>query len=367
MERRRPRAAARGVEPAADLVPSPRHLKIEDPWSGLTVLEVVRRAFPEVTAREVFRKARAGDLRVGDAPCQPLARVAVGDRLTVTLYRPPAPRDRHPQRAQVPVETPAGPFWLVWEDGDLLAVSKPPRCASHPALKHAGDTLLDRVRAYLGVTPADPFQPALANRLDIDTTGVVLIGKTRGAQRRLGRHLQRGLVDKRYLALVGGWPGEDGGELGDPLLKRADSRDRGRFAPEDPRFHGRLQGALTRYRVIERLQGVLRTTLLEVELVTGRTHQIRRHFTAAGHPLAGDERYGAPALNADLAALGGLHRIFLHAHRATLEHPGGGARLTLEAPLPGDLLACLAALGSRVVREPGALSGAPSPAQGAHP
>lgn len=333
-----------------ELVPVSKHLRIEASWAGLTVLEAVRRAFPEVSAREVFRKARGTELRRGEGPCHPLDRLAEGDLVTVTLHRPATPQPREVLRAGEEVHTPAGPFWIVREDEDLLAVSKPPGCASHPALGHSRDTLLDRVRAYLGVTAGDPFQPALANRLDLDTTGVVLVAKTRNAQRRLGRHLQRGLLDKRYLALVGDWVADDQGEVREPLVKRADSRDRVRLPPGDPRLHGKLQDALTRYRVLERLEGVLRVSLLEVELVTGRTHQIRRHLTRAGHPLAGDPRYGDPELNRELRHLGGLARIFLHAHRVTLLHPGSGEPLELTAPLPPDLTSCLAALGSKAWR-----------------
>ncbi len=326
-------------------VPVTRHLRVGPEWAGWTVFDAVRTAFPEVGPRDVFRKARKGEVRRNRAACLPTDRLREGDLVSVVLLRPARPARVEPTRENEPVVTPAGPFLVVREDPYLLAVSKPPGCASHPALGHAGDTLIERVRAYLGVRPDDPFQPALANRLDVETSGIVLVAKTRGAQRRLGRNLQRGRVHKAYLALVCGWPEPGAGEIRIPLVRRPDSRDRERLPPDHPRLRGVTQRALTRYRTLARLEHPFRAALLEVELVTGRTHQIRRHLTAVGHPLAGDRRYGDPGFNRDMARVCGLGRMFLHAHRVRMEHPFSGEPLDLEAPLPEDLEGCLRALG----------------------
>lgn len=321
-------------------------------WGGLTAFEVVRRAFPEVSPREVFRKARLGEILRNGLACRPLDALCGGDRLSVVLPRPPRPAHPAPLRRGEAVGTPAGPFWVVWEDSDLLVVGKPPGCASHPALGTQGDTLLERVRAYLGTGRDDPFQPALANRLDIETSGVVLIGKSRTAQRSLGRNLQRGRVRKFYVTLAAEWVPSEGGEIRRPLVRRPDSRDMARFPPGHARTRPVLQAAATRYRVLERLPQPLRSTLLEVELLTGRTHQIRRHLALLGHPVAGDRRYGDPTLNADLASVGGLPRMFLHAHRVELPHPATGRLCEFLAPLPEDLAACVRALGGKWRGEP---------------
>jgi 23S rRNA pseudouridine955/2504/2580 synthase len=185
------------------LVPVTKHLQILPPWHGLTVFDAVRRAFPEVGPRDAFRKARLKEILRNDARCHPLERLGEGDVVTVVLFRPPKPTLRVPQRRDEEVETALGPFGVVWEDEDLLAVSKPSGCASHPALGHAGDTLIERVRAYLGVRPEDEFQPALANRLDLETSGIVLVGKTPAARGTLGRRLQRGLIES---AIWPSWP-----------------------------------------------------------------------------------------------------------------------------------------------------------------
>ncbi|GAB4259648.1 MAG: 23S rRNA pseudouridine(955/2504/2580) synthase RluC [Deferrisomatales bacterium] len=323
-----------------------KYLKVAPGWAGRTLFEAVRQAFPEIGPREVFRKARKGEIRRNGTLCHPLDHLDPGDVLAVTLFREAPPPPAAPLRRDVPVETPAGGFFLVWEDDHLLAVSKPPGCASHPALKHGGDTLIERVRAYLGTRPADPFQPALANRLDLQTSGLVLVAKTRGAQRRLGRHLQQGGVRKLYLALVAGWPEPAAGDIRAPLLRRTDSRERRRLPPGDPRLRGRVQEARTRYRTLERLAQPLETALLELDLLTGRTHQIRRHLAGVGHPVAGDDRYGDPAFNADYRHVCGVGRMFLHAHRVALAHPATGRPLELTAPLPADLLRGVRALGS---------------------
>jgi 23S rRNA pseudouridine955/2504/2580 synthase len=320
-----------------NFVPAPKHLKIGEAWRGLTVFEAVRRAFPELTPREVFRKARKGEVQRNAKRCRPLDRLEEGDVVTTVLLRPVKPEKVLPTAVDCLIHTPAGPFRVVWEDSELLVVSKPPFCASHPALGHSGDTLIDRVRAYLGVKPGEAFQPALANRLDVDTSGIVLVGKTRASQSRLGRNLQAGLVEKRYLGLVGGSTAP-AGEVSVPLLRRPDSRTR------DRRPEGKLQGALTRFRTLERYGAPLRCSLLDVELVTGRTHQIRRHLTHLGHPLAGDGRYGDPRFNVRLRAATGLSRLFLHAHWIRLGHPVTGERLELTTPLPEDLAACLRSL-----------------------
>ena len=329
------------------LVPVEKHLQIGEPWAGLTVFDVVRRAFPEVSTREVWRLARGGEIRRDGGRCHPQDRLSAGQVLTVTLRRTERPRHSVPTKEQALVASNAGPFWIVREDPDLLVVSKPAGCASHPAARHRGDTLLERVRAYLEVQPEHPFQPALANRLDIDTSGLVLIAKTRGAQSRLGRDLQKGRLRKGYLTLVGGWPEPPEGEVVVPLERRPDSRDLARHGADHPRCQGRVQAAHTRYRTRERLDRVLRAALLEVEILTGRTHQIRRHLTHLGHPLAGDRRYGDPGFNRAMSEVASLERMFLHAAQMELQHPATDELLRLEAPLPPELVATLAALGCR--------------------
>lgn len=329
----------------SQLVAVPKHVKIGPAWGGLTVFGVVRQAFPDLAPREVFRMARGRELLRNELPCHPLESLVEGDVVTVLLHEPKSVTEKAADRVDETVDTPAGPFQIVREDEDLLVADKPSGCASHPAHKHAGDTLIERIRHHLGVKPGDVFQPALANRLDIETSGIVLVGKNRTAQRRLGRHLQKGLPRKYYLVLVDGWPEPREGEIAMPLVKHPDSRDRSRYAPDHHRRQPKLQSARTRYSTLARMEQPFRATLLQIELLTGRTHQIRRHLVLQGHPVAGDRRYGDRAFNEDLAAIAGLRRLFLHAHRVVMSHPVTGQPLDLRAPLPPELGSCLRALG----------------------
>jgi 23S rRNA pseudouridine955/2504/2580 synthase len=331
--------------PAAALVPVPRHVKVGAAWAGLSVLEAVRRAFEDLTSREIFKKARMGEVLKDGKRCRPLDLLAEGDILTVILHLPHPPRDKPVLRRDEWVRTPVGPLWIVREDEDLLALSKASGCASHPALGRSGDTLIERVRRYLDTRPEDEFQPALANRLDIETSGIVLVGKTKLAQRRLGWSLQHGEVDKRYLALVAlSPPGE--GEITSPLERRPDSRDIASYKPGHPRLSPRIQEAHTRFRTLFRAEHPVAASLVEVELLTGRNHQIRRHFAELGHPVALDRRYGDREFNRALREACGLERMFLHAYRVALPHPATGAPLELFSPLPEDLADCLRALGA---------------------
>lgn len=320
---------------------------------GLTVMEAVRRAFSELGPRDVFKKTRHGEIKLNKASCHPLDKLADDDLLTVVLHRPAPPKVKEVLRRDEWIPTPAGPLWVVYEDEDLLAVSKASGCASHPALGHSGDTLIERVRHLLKDLPVregeEDFAPALANRLDIETSGISLIGKHKLSRKRLGNHIQKGLIDKRYLALVAGWPVKEG-EMTHPLLKRADSREIANYPEGHPKRKPKLQDAHTRYRVLHRVEQPFELSLIEVELLTGRTHQIRRHFADAGHPVALDKRYGDRGFNGMLAQDTGLDRMFLHAYRVALPHPLTGVKLVITSPLPEDLCEVLRAMGADLVK-----------------
>jgi RluA family pseudouridine synthase len=328
-----------------EMVTVVKNIEISGEWAGLTVLEAVRRVFPELSPREIFKKARTGEIKKGGRPADPLGKVAGGDIVSVAVLRPKKPSTKPVLRENEPVSTPAGPFTVVREDEDLLVVSKPPGCASHPALRRSGDTLIERVRHYLGTKPEDEFQPALANRLDIETSGLVLIGKNPRAQRKLGFHLQQKRFSKKYLALVAGRVECDEGRIELELEKRPDSRAYAKLGPACLELEPKIQAALTLYRVLGRAAHPLSATLVEIELLTGRNHQIRRHFAHLGHPVALDPRYGDRGFNRDVAEVSELSRMFLHAFYVGMEHPATGERLEIFSDLPAELLECLRVFG----------------------
>ncbi|MBQ4335015.1 MAG: RluA family pseudouridine synthase, partial [Myxococcaceae bacterium] len=172
--------------------------------------------------------------------------------------------------------------------------------------------------------------------LDRDTSGVILVAKTRPCMVALTEMFTHGHPDKSYLALAKGRFDKPRGVIDLPLAEHEQSS-------RSKALRGvNMQVAITRYRV---LAGVELASLLECKIETGRTHQIRRHLVAMGHPVAGDRRHGDFAFNRELKSRFGLRRMFLHARRLSLRHPITGERLTIEAPLPEELSRSLTALG----------------------
>jgi len=239
---------------------------------------------------------------------------------------------------------PAPPLPPVrFSDEHLLVVAKPAGLVVHPGPGHVGDTLVDALQAA-GITlapGAGPGRPGVVHRLDRDTSGLLVVARTDVAHGRLVEALRQRTVERRYLALVRGEPAQPRGRIEAPIAR--DPASRRRFAVMSD---GRP--ATTRYRTLARgaAPGLEASrapvSLLACRLETGRTHQIRVHLTALGHPVVGDPTYGAAA---DVAGALGLTRPFLHAARLSFPHPVTGEALDLVEPLPADLVAALARAG----------------------
>ena len=217
---------------------------------------------------------------------------------------------------------------VIYEDEWMMVVNKPAGVLSVPGRDGRPD-----VAVLLGGSHA--FLQA-AHRLDMDTSGVILIAKTRPCMAALTEMFTHGHPDKSYLTLVKGNFTRPKGVIDIPLAEHEQSsRSRAMNGVN-------MQTAVTRYRVIG--PGAL-ASLVECKIETGRTHQIRRHMVAMGHPVAGDRRHGDFAFNRELKAQFGLKRMFLHARRIVLNHPLNGTPLTIEAPLPDELRNVLASMG----------------------
>jgi 23S rRNA pseudouridine1911/1915/1917 synthase len=253
-------------------------------------------------------------------------------------------------------EAPAEPSALevVYEDEDLVAVSKPPHVNVYPTPRHRSGSLIERVHAReRWLYGADRYPPTLCHRLDRETSGLVLFARSREARAHVSEQFESRSLGKVYLALVVGEPAEEGGEIDLSIGRQPDSAVEMRMGtPRD----GSGQVARTAWRVVRRLSG---RTLLEVRPLSGRQHQIRVHLAALGHPIVGDKLYlGGDELflrwleegldRVDLERLG-LDRQALHAWRLTIQHPRDGRSLELEAPLAADI----AALVDRPVRRTG--------------
>lgn len=249
------------------------------------------------------------------------ANAIVGGGTTLELQIPPP-------RPAAPIAQPEIPVDVVYEDDDLLIVNKPAGLVVHPSPGHDAGTL---VNALLGrgaeLAPAGIAgvqRPGIVHRLDRDTSGLLMVARTDAAQASLQAQLKARRIKKTYLALVHGSVAAAVGRIEAPV-----GRDPGRRTRMAVVQSGRA--STTGYRVRERFEG---WTLLELDLVTGRTHQIRVHLEAIGHPVAGDPIYGT---GTSRRGPRGLERLFLHAWRLELTSPSTDRLIRAEAPLPETL------------------------------
>jgi 23S rRNA pseudouridine1911/1915/1917 synthase len=280
-------------------------------------LDAVVAAAVGATRAEIQRAIAAGAVSV-DGRVRPKSfRLGGGERIVAEL----------PEDAALGPEGPAVP--IRFEDEDLLVVAKPAGLITHPTERRRTGTLVNRLLGMgVPLAPAGgPLRPGIVHRLDAGTSGLLVVAKTDPAYAALRDVFRRHDVDRRYLALVRGRPEHDRFSVEAPLGRRA-----ARIVVD--RTDGRP--AATSFAVRERLP---RASLLEAEPMTGRTHQIRVHLKAIGHPIVGDRAYGG---GGDDAARLGLTRPFLHAWRLAFVHPSTGTSIEVEEPLPDDLAEALA-------------------------
>lgn len=209
---------------------------------------------------------------------------------------------------------------IVHLDEHLAVVDKPAGLVVHPAPSHSGPTLVSELAELLG-GGEDPERPGIVHRLDKGTSGLLVVARDDETHAALQEQVREREVERVYLALAGGKLGSRTGTIDAPIGRAAKQRHRMAVSGAASRQ------ARTHFTVIELLP---RETYLEARLETGRTHQIRAHFAAIGHPLTGDPTYGG-------AVRYGLERQFLHAHRLAFRHPRSGEQLSFTSPLPEDL------------------------------
>jgi 23S rRNA pseudouridine1911/1915/1917 synthase len=234
-------------------------------------------------------------------------------------------------------------FAVVHADEHLIVVDKPAGLVVHHGAGHHAGTLADGLLqrfpdlADLISVGADPQRPGIVHRLDKGTSGLMVVARSAEALRSLSDQLKSRRAGRQYLALVAGELLHDEGIVDAPIGRSGRVATRMAVTP-------RGRSARTAYRVIERIAGPPEATLIEATLETGRTHQVRVHMAAIGHPVGGDDRYGEQARTSEMMA-GAVprpapDRLFLHAHRLTIDHPTGGP-VSWTSPLPEDLEAVL--------------------------
>jgi 23S rRNA pseudouridine1911/1915/1917 synthase len=265
---------------------------------------------PDLSRSAAARLIRGHLVLLNGKPADPAHKVAVGDVVDVEV---PEAYVVDPTAEPIPLE-------IVYEDEDIAVVNKPAGMVVHPAPGHYSGTLVHALLGRGGTWSASGgvTRPGIVHRLDKGTSGLIVVARNDASHRALASQLESRSLSRTYLAIVRGRVKDDAGELEGPIGRHPKERKRmavvagGRFAR-------------TRYQVVERKPG---HTLLRCELDTGRTHQIRVHLAALGHPIAGDVEYGGREANAE--------RPMLHAWRLRLRHPRTGEEMTFEAAPPPD-------------------------------
>lgn len=286
---------------------------------------LMARLLEDSSRSQIQQHIQAGSVWLDDAAPKNGPRTAVEPGQAI-VYEPPPPPPSDLLPEAIPLD-------ILFEDDHLIAINKAAGMVVHPAPGHPTGTLVNALLHYLGDDlerdPADT-RPGIVHRLDQGTTGVIVVAKHRKAHEALGALFRAHQLDKRYLAVTKGVP--------DPREGTADT-PYGRHPRDRKKFSSRvLKGkqAITHYQVLEAYPGA---ALVEVLLETGRTHQVRVHFSDGGYALAGDMTYGARKSVRDPEAkriLYAFQRPALHAWKLSFKHPFSGRKMRLEAPIPDD-------------------------------
>lgn len=281
---------------------------------------IVAQVGDRLTRSQIQTFIREGRVTVDGAPSKASARLRGGEVVRMTIPPPPQSDAVAPEPIELDV---------LYEDADMAVINKPPGLIVHPGAGNETGTL---VNAILSRYPEianmnyEPKRRGIVHRLDKDTSGLIIVGRTARSMNRLMRQFAARTVDKTYLALTEAPPKTSTGRIDAPIMRDPDSR----------RKMAVMRGgkeAVSEFQVVEKYRGGF--TLVRVKLLTGRTHQIRVHMAFIDAPLVGDRLYGRRRQRLP------LRRQFLHATQLCFDHPRTGERLCFDAPLPPELQAIL--------------------------
>jgi 23S rRNA pseudouridine1911/1915/1917 synthase len=304
-------------------MPDPRTLFVPDGLEGERVDAAIARLFG-VSRTKAADLASGGDVSINHKLVGKSDRVSAGDLLEVSIAR----AEDSPSLAVVAEPVPG--MRIIDDDDDIVVVDKPAGVAAHPSVGWAGPNVVAGLAAagYRISTSGASERQGVVSRLDVGTSGLMVVAKSEYAYTRLKQAFRSRSVDKTYHALLQGLPDPVVGTIEAPI---------GRHPGHDYKFAvmDRGKAAVTHYEVIEAFRSA---SLVEVHLETGRTHQIRVHFSAVHHPCCGDLTYGA---DPRLAARLGLDRQWLHAVGLGFEHPGTGKHVSYTSEYPAELQTAL--------------------------
>ena len=283
--------------------------------AGERIDTLVARRLPELSRSHVRKLIDAGLITIDGRVPKPSEKPTVGVQIRIEI----------PPPEEMTLEPEDIPLTIIYQDSDIIVVDKPPGLTVHPAPGNPSGTL---VNALLAIVPdlqgiSGTLRPGIVHRLDKDTSGLIVVAKNDRAMLTLQAQLKERLVHKTYIAVVEGVPDPREGMIEAPLGRHPKNRKKQAVVAGG-------REAISKYRVKEVLPA--NRALLEVEPVTGRTHQIRVHLAAIGHPIVGDTLYGRRS--------NVVGRQFLHAARLGFNMPGG-RQVEFESPLPSDLRAAL--------------------------
>jgi 23S rRNA pseudouridine1911/1915/1917 synthase len=305
-------------------------ISIADEDAGKRLDQFLAARLEAVSRARVQEMIAEGKVLVNDASAKASLKLRGGERISVL---------GEAQRAPLKAIAEEIPLDLVYEDDDLAVINKPAGMMVHAGAGATDDarnrgTLVNALLHHLANLSAvgGALRPGIVHRLDKETSGLIVVAKNDDAHRKLSTHFAAREVKKKYVALVHGWVKKDTGTLAQSI---------GRHPVRRMRMATRIEGgraAVTHYRVVRRLDTKFgKFTLLDVKIDTGRTHQIRVHVAAMGHPVVGDTMYGAPAQARGKSAVIVLKRNFLHAAELEFRLPRTGETIALKSELPQEL------------------------------
>ena len=298
-----------------------RALTVEEEHDGLRLDNFLTALLPDLSRSHIQRLIKDGKVKGASAAPRASTTVHQGQMFEVDI---PPPTVATPEPEALPLR-------IVFQDQDVVVLDKPPGMVVHPAAGHTSGTLVNALLHHItdlsGI--GGELRPGIVHRLDRGTSGLMVVAKNDRAHQELTRQFSDREVEKEYVALV--WGVVQPGRRIDAAIGR-DPQHRQKMSTRARR----ARSAVTRVTFAHHFKGV---TLVKVAIATGRTHQIRVHLSAIGHPVVGDSTYGGVhrRVGANLRSVLRLERPFLHSARLVFTHPADGRRVDFESPLPPDL------------------------------